>query len=263
MTEEQYSKLKTKVQSCSNTDDILVIDVNNIVVEKNTNGDKIVYIERLLQLIAALNAKGFGWYCFADANIEHLVTATHSLEQERMWHDFAEYARDRITIVPAGTQADENILMLADVNGYDIISRDRFLNPPELSEKYPWVKQVDGHGNHVSVASRRLHKPTFTKDWLQIPDLDIFWDNQKLGLLSGKPKCIAAAACEVFSDRTTEMQLPDFESMKVVVQSSSDTPEVLKFLKNTMNEDIGIAGKAIAAGLVGLSVCKAYKDLSD
>jgi len=122
----------------------------------------------LAHLLECLKRNGYTPIVFFDANIEHVMkdngdkyglVLLAKLQQE--------FPKDTI-IVPAGTRADDFMLLYADKHNYDIVSCDTFKDPM-FRERYAWL------GNTVESAKKRVHAPLFIHDDLVIPTLGITW----------------------------------------------------------------------------------------
>lgn len=133
--------------------DSLIIDGSNVIRAKGGS---------VKGLKACLNALKGRVSCkvFLDANILHVLKENGDAQGRALLEQWLEKYPNRVVMAPAGSRADEYILLDADKNNGHILSNDQF-EPYQVC--YPWLK---GKGN-------RRHTFRFVDGVLMIPALAI------------------------------------------------------------------------------------------
>ena len=131
----------------------LIIDGSNLLRARGTSS-----VSGLFSCLFALKKRGCYAQVFFDANILHVLDddgdISGRVRLDKLMRDFP----DRVQMVPAGSRADDFILLRANGDGSHILSNDRF---EQYVDRYPWLKE------------QRLHKFMFMDGRLLIPDFGI------------------------------------------------------------------------------------------
>ncbi len=116
----------------------ILIDGSNLIRTLSSGG------RALAALLGELVRMGKQFYLIFDATIKHVLEESKDAVGLQILSDYAE----RSTVVPAGTCADDYVLLLADRKGWQVISNDRF---EPYRDRYPWLAE------RVESKTRRLH----------------------------------------------------------------------------------------------------------
>ena len=117
---------------------LLLVDGSNLVRTLSGAGNA------LAALLFAFEQAGREFNVVFDATIRHVFEEAKDVAGQQLLATCAP----RVTIVPAGTPADDYLLLLADRKGCAVVSNDRF---EQYRDRYPWL------GARVESAERRLH----------------------------------------------------------------------------------------------------------
>ena len=117
---------------------LLLVDGSNLVRTLPGAGNA------LAALLFAFERAGREFNVVFDATIRHVFEEAKDVAGQQLLATCAP----RVTIVPAGTPADDYLLLLADRKGCAVVSNDRF---EQYRDRYPWL------GARVESAERRLH----------------------------------------------------------------------------------------------------------
>lgn len=117
---------------------VLLLDGSNLIRTLPSGG------KALAALLLALERAGYRYNVLFDATIRHVL---EEAQDATGLHILASCAH-QVTIVPAGTPADDYLLLLADRKGYAVASNDRF---EQYRDRYPWLAA------RVESDDRRLH----------------------------------------------------------------------------------------------------------
>jgi hypothetical protein len=131
----------------------VIIDGSNIIRFKDGGS-----VKGLATSVSALKEKGCHVRVFLDANILHVLEDNGDVEGKTLLEKLLSESSDTIKMVPAGSVADEFILLCANRDGSHVLSNDRY---EPYVERYPWLK------------ARRTHKFMFMDGRLMIPDFGI------------------------------------------------------------------------------------------
>ena len=149
-------RLSKTVQSCAASFELpknIIIDGSNIIRFKDGGS-----VKGLATSISALNEKGCHVRVFLDANILHVLEDNGDAVGKALLEKLLSESSDTIKMVPAGSVADEFILLCANRDGSHILSNDRY---EPYVKQYPWLKE------------KRSHKFMFMEGRLMIPDFGI------------------------------------------------------------------------------------------
>lgn len=141
--------------------------------ELNIDGSNVVrhskdYTWRVLKtLLDCLDRKNIKYHLFFDATVVYLNLYKKDANG-KAFIDSLLADKTRVTMCPAGDEADSFILFGADKTGAHVLSDDRF-SQEKWQSKYPWVNARNDDG-----AERRVHKFSVKGNKLLIPDLDVF-----------------------------------------------------------------------------------------
>ncbi len=116
----------------------ILIDGSNLVRTLSSGG------RALAALLGELARMGKQFNLLFDATIKHVLEESKDAAGLQLLSDYAACA----TIVPAGTPADDYLLLLADRKGWQLLSNDRF---EPYRDRYPWLAA------RVESNTRRLH----------------------------------------------------------------------------------------------------------
>ena len=133
-----------------------VIDGSNIIRDKDHGGS----VETFAACFFAVKDTGCQVQVFLDANEFHNLKDNGDTKGLKLLKKLIKDYPDSIQFVPAGSRADDFVLLDANNNSGHVISNDRYL---EYTERYPWLNKNGG----------RRHTFMVTNGHLQIPDLGI------------------------------------------------------------------------------------------
>ena len=151
---------KPMVKVPTDDDKLLLIDGTNLLQRFK---DKGYTAKTILLAIKAIQNRGWRYHVFFDCSIEPILETTNDQTIVRLINDLKASKDCAMTIVPAGTPADEYLLMYADVKGVDVVSNDLFR---DYSERFPWVGQKVEEG-------KRIHSCAYVLDQFMIPTLGL------------------------------------------------------------------------------------------
>lgn len=123
--------------------------------------------EALDILVQALKANGYEPVVFFDATIKYVLQNSADVFGQSLLSHMREEAPEDVVVVPAGTRADDYMLLLADRRGYSIVSCDTYRD--EAFARYSWLR------NSIESGEKRVHAPAFCLNDLVIPTLGIVW----------------------------------------------------------------------------------------
>ena len=139
--------------------DKIIIDGSNLIREKGGSS-----VNGLSACIEALKHKGCQVQVLLDANILYVLREDGDVEGADRLGDLLVHNSACVKMVPAGSRADDFILLRANEDCSHIVSNDRF---NQYVGRYPWLKEG------------RLHKFMFMDGRLMIPDLGIDVEQRK------------------------------------------------------------------------------------
>ena len=116
----------------------LLIDGSNLLRTLPSGG------KAFAALLHELDRAGRRFQVIFDANIKYVLDERGDVSGRQILSHLA----DRVTIVPAGSPADDYILLLADRKGFAICSNDRY---EQFRTRYTWL------ATRFESADRRLH----------------------------------------------------------------------------------------------------------
>jgi hypothetical protein len=134
--------------------DHILIDGSNLIRTLSSRG------KALAALLGELDRTKMQFNLLFDATIKYVLEDSKDADGLEILSRFA----DRTTIVPAGTPADDYLLLLADRKGWEVLSNDRF---EAYRDRYPWLAE------RVESKTRRLHAVAEVGGELVAPTLDL------------------------------------------------------------------------------------------
>ena len=135
----------------------ILIDGSNLIRTLSSRG------RALAALLGELNRTGMQFNLLFDATIKYVLEDSKDADGLQILSNFAKCT----TIVPAGTPADDYLLLLADRKGWQVLSNDRF---EAYRDRYPWLAE------RVESKTRRLHAVAEVGDQLVAPTLGLIAD---------------------------------------------------------------------------------------
>ena len=135
----------------------ILIDGSNLIRTLSSRG------KALAALLGELDRTEMQFNLLFDATIKYVLEDSKDADGLEILSRFA----DRTTIVPAGTPADDYLLLLADRKGWEVLSNDRF---EAYRDRYPWLAE------RVESKTRRLHAVAEVGDQLVAPTLGLIAD---------------------------------------------------------------------------------------
>ena len=142
-----------------------VIDGSNLIRDKDHGGS----VETFAACFFAVKENGCQVQVFLDANEFHNLSDNGDSKGMKLLTKLIKEYPDNIQLVPAGSRADDYVLLDASNNSGHVISNDRYL---EYTERYPWLKN-----------GGRRHTFMVTNGHLQIPNLgiDVIVGQERMG----------------------------------------------------------------------------------
>ena len=114
-------------------------------------------------LVYELKRRGCNFRLVFDANIKHVLEERNEQQGIDYLERLEKTYSDRFLIVPAGAQADDYVLLLADKEDAHIISCDRY-NDEKFRSRYVWLRDK---------SQPRVHTFAVMGSQLLVPDFDI------------------------------------------------------------------------------------------
>ena len=136
---------------------LLLLDGSNLARQFPKYGAKTLEF-----VIKAIVGRGWRYHVFFDRNIDYVLKEAGDEEGLKLLERLRRDDSDNLTVVPAGSEADEFMLLFADKRDCDIISNDTF---KAFADRFPWVLDRANR--------RRVHSFAYVVDELLIPSLDL------------------------------------------------------------------------------------------